>query len=67
VRKQEPSGTSYRGMGMGGSTLGTPSTSPMMGTTTSNTTTGSGTTGTLGQSQTGTTRDIAEPSRSRNK
>jgi len=53
VRKQEASGTSYRGMGMGGSTLGT--------------TTGSGTTGTLGQSQTGTTRDITEPSRSRNK
>ena len=57
VRKHERAGSSHRGMGMGGSTLGTPSTS----------TEGTGTTGTLGQSQTGTTRDVAEPSRSRNK
>jgi len=65
VRKHAP--TYNRGMGMGGSTLGTPSTSPMMGTTTSNATEGTGTTGTLGQSQTGTTRDVADTSRSRNK
>ncbi|HEX5045373.1 MAG TPA: BON domain-containing protein [Candidatus Polarisedimenticolaceae bacterium] len=67
VRKQERAGSSHRGMGMGGSTLGTPSTSPMMGTTTTNATEGTGTTGTLGQSQTGTTRDLAETPRSRNK
>ncbi len=67
VRKHERAGSSYRGMGMGGSTLGTPSTSPMLGTTTSHATEGTGTTGTLGQSQTGTTRDVGETSRSRNK
>src|SRR4030095_4250097 len=53
VRKHETTGGLHRGMGMGGSTLGTPSTSPMMGTTTSSATEGTGTTGTLGESQNG--------------
>ena len=67
LRVRKHADMSNRGMGMGGSTLGTPSTSPMMGTTTSNATAGTGTTGTLGQSQTGTTRDVGDTPRSRNK
>ena len=59
LRVRKHAGTYNRGMGMGGSTLGTPSTSPL--------TEGTGTTGTLGQSQTGTTRDVGDTPRSRNK